>query len=872
MNTRFLAVITLGLALALPARAQNLLTNPSFESGGFVDSGNGFMQLGSGNSSLTGWSIDTGTISWGTTPNSTNIVASAGTKFLNLAGFHPNTPNPWGRINQGVVLTSGVVYQLSFDLGCYQGNPALHGPVTVHVTAFGTVLNTTVTFTPTGTNTATQWGRFNLNFTAPFSATGTVTFQGISAGGRYIGLDNVALIAVPAAPQHLVVDTTFWIPGGSGNFTSLTAPSLSGGNVAFYGAGASGQQGIYAFPTSPIGGRLVADTSTAIPNGTGNFTGFGMMPAVSGGNVAFYGEGATGQQGIYVSFASGPIGSRLADLTTAIPGGAGNFTGFGMRPALSGVNVAYYGTGASGQQGIYVAFPPGPVGGRIADTSTAIPGGAGNFTGFMAMPVLSGNLVAFIGTGASGQQGVYYAEDGVLEKIVDTSTAIPGGTGNFTGFPGALAMPSPQFPSGPIFVGHGSGGQQGVYAAPASGPVKVADLNTMIPGGTGMFTGFGAVSTDAGIAAFIGTGTAGQSGLYTLHSGRLLNVVAAGDMVDGQTVSGVALAAGGMSGDPVALTLTFSDSSQAIYTEELADADDFRITAVTALGAHLGLSHTTQPGFKYVVQANSDLVTGTWSATAITNTGTGFVIDTVVSNALTATAQQFYRAQLVAGSYASDSAVDPAYSGGWTNGSNGGVGFGPWILTGSAGHFGWFIGSSTNNAFVTAPGIDVGGESWGVFADSSSDTAEYRTFAGNSLAVGQSLLLDMDNGLIDAGQSDGFTLRSGGCSNDPSCYNVGERFEFLIIGGGSDYQVIDAGGQHDLGVAFTGTGLHLVFTLTGTDAYTLLTIDNATSATNTWSGTLAGSGTLDNIALYNRNAGSGSANDCYFNSLQIISP
>ena len=93
MSTRIIAAIALSFALlagpAGPVRAQtNLLINPSFESGFFTNVAFGFMPLAPGSTALTGWTIDTGTISWGITPNSTNIVASAGTNFLNLAGFH----------------------------------------------------------------------------------------------------------------------------------------------------------------------------------------------------------------------------------------------------------------------------------------------------------------------------------------------------------------------------------------------------------------------------------------------------------------------------------------------------------------------------------------------------------------------------------------------------------------------------------------------------------------------------------------------------------------------------------------------------------------------------------------------------------------
>ena len=84
--------------------------------------------------------------------------------------------------------------------------------------------------------------------------------------------------------------------------------------------------------------------------------------------------------------------------------------------------------------------------------------------------------------------------------------------------------------------------------------------------------------------------------------------------------------------------------------------------------------------------------------------------------------------------------------------------------------------------------------------------------------------------------------------------------------------MVDSAGYQPIGVPFTGTGLRLVFTLNTANTYTLLTIDNASNTTNTFTGTLAGSGTLDSLAVYNRNAGSNPDHDAFFNSLQIISP
>lgn len=90
-----------------------------------------------------------------------------------------------------------------------------------------------------------------------------------------------------------VADTSTPIPGGSGNFGAfIGVPSISGGNVAFDGSvGSDGfMPGIY----SNIGGSLnvVADEATPIPGGSGNFGNFGDL-SISGGNVAFLGGGSS---------------------------------------------------------------------------------------------------------------------------------------------------------------------------------------------------------------------------------------------------------------------------------------------------------------------------------------------------------------------------------------------------------------------------------------------------------------------------------------------------------------------------------------------------------------------------------------------------
>ena len=201
---------------------------------------------------------------------------------------------------------------------------------------------------------------------------------------------------------------------------------------------------------------------------------------------------------------------------------------------------------------------------------------------FRPNPVISGEKVAFIGSGPNFQQGIYTATrsdpavPGSPIKVADTNTPIPGSTGDFSGFANIAVPGEPIFPGQPVkiaFVGQGFEGQRGVYVAELSSdpavpgqPIKVADTNTLIPGGIGAFTDFGAVSISATDVAFLGMGSAGQTGIFDTSGGALTDVADVGDMLDGKLITGLAFGGGGLFGDPIAFQATFADGSQGIYT------------------------------------------------------------------------------------------------------------------------------------------------------------------------------------------------------------------------------------------------------------------------------------------------------------------
>lgn len=108
------------------------------------------------------------------------------------------------------------------------------------------------------------------------------------------------------------------------------------------------------------------------------------------------------------------------------------------------------------------------------------------------------------------------------------------------------------------------------------------------------------------------------------------------------------------------------------------------------------------------------------------------------------------RAGLAAVAY--DDASDPAYSGGWTNGSNGGYGFGPWVLAHPTPATAFGIGPSTEND----DGLDDGtigglvgdgdiGTAFRLRGDAGIATAG-RRFLSGPLGIGETFSIDFDNG------------------------------------------------------------------------------------------------------------------------------
>lgn len=209
-----------------------------------------------------------------------------------------------------------------------------------------------------------------------------------------------------------------------------------------------------------------------------------------------------------------------------------------------------------------------------------------------------------------------------------------------------------------------------------------------------------------------------------------------------------------------------------------------------------------------------------------------------------------------------DDASQPAYSGGWSNGSNGGTQFQPWILNPPVnGSSGFFVFNSNNNGSNAGPGINSGANvAWGTYGNSGNNAVATRPFI-TALAAGETFAAQMDNGFIDGGSSVGIRLADS--SGTP-------RFVFQFTGGTSNYQIIDGSGTVNTTLGFTDTGLTTALDLINADTY-LFTVTTGTGATYQRTATLGGTAgsAIDRFIAFNNNAGFGGTNDAYFNRISI---
>ena len=227
---------------------------------------------------------------------------------------------------------------------------------------------------------------------------------------------------------------------------------------------------------------------------------------------------------------------------------------------------------------------------------------------------------------------------------------------------------------------------------------------------------------------------------------------------------------------------------------------------------------------------------------------------------------------------AEDDASQSAYSGGWSDGSNGGSGFGKWTFTTEGNdndrHSGFFTAETKNNPDLN--GIQKADKAFGLFANGPG-FEQAVAFRGleKPLQSGDSFSFMMENGQIEkkfdkddaTPGSIGLVLRTSNANSSVGDYNKDAAFEFGFYQGKTNYQIYDGTDNADSGVPFVDSGVSVTVTITGADTYDLevQTLKDK-KVTKVGSRKLKVSGAIQSMAIFNRN---GEKNDAYFNQFQI---
>lgn len=188
-------------------------------------------------------------------------------------------------------------------------------------------------------------------------------------------------------------------------------------------------------------------------------------------------------------------------------------------------------------------------------------------------------------------------------------------------------------------------------------------------------------------------------------------------------------------------------------------------------------------------------------------------------------------------------ADSPASYNDWAQGSGAGAGFGGWYFNHTTNNAGSFLANATNQA-----NMNVGAtKGFGLWANGSGAAKATRGFV-TPMKSGDSFSVRFDNNWIEGGKSVGFEMRDAAAQ---------VRFKFYFVGGENTYRITDATSARDSGLAYTGTGLSLKLTLTGSNTYSLDT------GSSVLSGTLGTGTAIAWLEFFNNGAGSGGSYNLY---------
>lgn len=399
----------------------------------------------------------------------------------------------------------------------------------------------------------------------------------------------LAALGAPAARAQTftrVLQSGDPVPGtGATIFAFSEAPALNGDHLATLIGYTDGGAAVSAVLSNAGGAfQVVAKTGDPMPGFFATPLEFLLRLTADGDHVAFQGSSFAGGvvRNAVVTNAGGALIS-VADTLDLIPQGSGFFTQIASQDFSFGDGmVAFNGSGNSGQRGVYrVAATGGPIH-RVADNSTPVPGGGAAFSTF-GSPAVRDGRIAFSASFPGGG-GVYELPDVAAPGLVELVAA---GGASPSGPPFSFLFGARVDEDDTLFYGI-AGGAKGLHAIVNGALKTIADAATPIPGGAGAFPDFDtyAISNDR-VIFYARDFNAGPVGVFTDVCGALAPVLVPGDALDGRVVATVLVDEDSLDGDRLACHVLFTDGSSGIYVADL--------TAIDALGSGHAPAGTTPP-------------------------------------------------------------------------------------------------------------------------------------------------------------------------------------------------------------------------------------------------------------------------------------
>ena len=301
----------------------------------------------------------------------------------------------------------------------------------------------------------------------------------------------------------------------------------------------------------------IIDDQTARPDGLGDFY-IGSpdsFPSLDGATVLFQ-DITNSANSLWVANASGGGLVKIADFSTAVPGGVGTFTRFDDQTARVQDGVVLFegldsNTIDACHGGLYTAPEAGGVISRVFDYNSTAPGSTDTFI----QPNADNQITDGPGTGDYDLENGILAFHAITESNADGIYTIAlSGTG-LTLLANRSDGTAPPFPVNQyytvalheqtaLFYGATVFGPYGIFSSPATGgltvPAGIASPYTALPGGqspemsTVYFTGFGRFDHTNGNFTFAAHDGSGVNGLYTLPFANLAGGVIT-KVVDNQT-------------------------------------------------------------------------------------------------------------------------------------------------------------------------------------------------------------------------------------------------------------------------------------------------------------------------------------------------